>query len=107
MRGPARKRQSVETTVSPIDGRSSSDRGADQGGRRWPAIIGKAVGLVAAQREALSRSAEVLKPINYMLRRWSDFARVVDDGRICLSNNAAERALRGIAVGRRNWTFAG
>ena len=31
----------------------------------------------------------------------------MDDGRICLSNNAAERALRGIAVGRKNWTFAG
>ena len=29
------------------------------------------------------------------------------DGRVCLSNNAAERALRGIAVGRHNWTFAG
>jgi transposase len=28
-------------------------------------------------------------------------------GPICMSNNAAERALRGIAVGRRNWTFAG
>lgn len=52
------------------------------------------------ERETLSRSAEVLKPINYMLRRWGDFARFLDDGRICLSNNAAERA-------RRNWTFAG
>jgi transposase len=31
----------------------------------------------------------------------------MSDGRICLSNNAAERALRGVAVGRRNWTFAG
>ena len=33
--------------------------------------------------------------------------RFLDDGRLCLSNNAAERALRGIAVGRHNWTFAG
>jgi transposase len=31
----------------------------------------------------------------------------MSDGRICLTNNAAERALRGVAVGRRNWTFAG
>ena len=31
----------------------------------------------------------------------------MDDGRICVSNNAAERAVRGIAVGRRNWTFCG
>ena len=59
------------------------------------------------ERETLSRSSEVLKPINYMLRRWNDFARFLDDGRICLTNNCAERALRGIALGRRNWTFAG
>jgi transposase len=59
------------------------------------------------ERETLSRSAEVLKPINYILKRWSDFARLLDDGRICLSNNAAERSLRGVALGRRNWTFAG
>ena len=59
------------------------------------------------ERETLSRSSEVLKPMNYMLRRWDEFARFLDDGRVCLSNNAAERALRGVAVGRRNWTFAG
>ena len=59
------------------------------------------------ERETLSRSSEVMKPMNYMLRRWDDFARFLDDGRICLTNNAAERALRGIALGRRNWTFAG
>jgi hypothetical protein len=33
-----------------------------------------------------------------MLKRWADFARFLDDGRICLSNNAAERSLRGIAM---------
>ena len=59
------------------------------------------------ERETLSHSSEVLKPINYMLRRWDGFARFLDDGRICLTNNCAERALRGIALGRRNWTFAG
>ncbi|MCC8976847.1 IS66 family transposase [Bradyrhizobium brasilense] len=59
------------------------------------------------ERETLSRSSEVLKPINYMLRRWEGFARFLDDGRTCLTNNCAERALRGIALGRRNWTFAG
>jgi transposase len=35
------------------------------------------------------------------------FTRFLDDGRICLSNNAAERALRGIALGRKSWLFAG
>src|SRR4051794_15431474 len=52
-------------------------------------------------------SASVAEPIDYMLRRWPSFARFLDDGRICLSNNAAERALRGFALGRRSWLFAG
>src|SRR4029079_17943942 len=60
-----------------------------------------------AQRSRLSRSASVAEPIDYMLRRWPSFARFLDDGRICLSNNAAERALRGFALGRRSWLFAG
>ena len=42
-----------------------------------------------------------------MLTRWPSFTRFLDDGRNCLSNNAAERAVRCVAVGRRNWTFAG
>ena len=42
-----------------------------------------------------------------MLKRWPSFTRFLDDGRICLTNNAAERALRGIALGRRAWLFAG
>jgi transposase len=64
-------------------------------------------GWLRAQRSKLSRSSAVLKPIDYMLKRWSDFARFVDDGRICLTNNAAERTLRGWALGRKAWLFAG
>ena len=59
------------------------------------------------QRARLSNSSAVAKPIDYMLRRWERFARFIDDGRICLTNNAAERALRGFALGRRSWLFAG
>ncbi|MPR13296.1 IS66 family transposase [Microvirga tunisiensis] len=59
------------------------------------------------ERATLSKSSEVIEPIDYMLKRWDGFARFLEDGRICLTNNAAERALRGIALGRRNWTFAG
>ena len=43
----------------------------------------------------------------YMLTRWEAFTRFLDDGRICLTNNAAERALRGLALGRKSWLFAG
>jgi transposase len=59
------------------------------------------------ERATLSRSAEVIEPIDYMLKRWDGFALFLEDGRVCLTNNAAERALRGIALGRRSWTFAG
>ena len=55
----------------------------------------------------LSARSDTAKAINYILSRWVAFTRFLDDGRICLSNNAAERALRGIAIGRRNWTFCG
>jgi hypothetical protein len=50
------------------------------------------------ERPGLSRSASVIKPIDYMLKRWDRFAGFLHDGRICLSNNAAERALRGFAM---------
>ena len=59
------------------------------------------------QRAKLSAHNEIAKAIAYSLNRWSGLTRFLDDGRLCLSNNAAERALRGIAVGRHNWTFAG
>jgi transposase len=59
------------------------------------------------QRARLSNSSAVAKPIDYMLRRWERFARFIDDGCICLTNNAAERALRGFALGRKSWLFAG
>ena len=60
-----------------------------------------------AERARLSRHSSVAKAMDYMLRRWEMFARFDDDGRICLTNNAAERALRGIALGRKSWLFAG
>jgi transposase len=66
--------------------------------------------LEAWMREArgkLSRHNEVAKAMDYMLRRWETFSRFLDDGRICLTNNAAERALRGVALGRKAWLFAG
>jgi transposase len=60
-----------------------------------------------AERAKLSRHNAVAKAIDYMLTRWLAFTRFLDDGRICLTNNAAERALRGLALGRKSWLFAG
>jgi hypothetical protein len=83
-----------------INGRSPEERRAVRQEKSKP-LFDEMHAWLLRERETLSRSAEVLKPINYMLKRWSDFARFLDDGRICLSNNAAERSLRGIALGRR------
>ena len=55
----------------------------------------------------LSRHVAVAKAIDYILTRWEAFTRFLNNGRICLSNNAAERALRGLALGRKSWLFAG
>jgi transposase len=60
-----------------------------------------------AARARMSRHAEVAKAMDYMLKRWDTFVRFLHDGRICLSNNAAERALRGVALGRKSWLFCG
>ena len=59
------------------------------------------------ERPKLSRGSDVAKAMDYMLKRWPAFTRFLDDGRVCLTNNAAERALRGIALGRKSWLFAG
>ncbi len=59
------------------------------------------------RRAKLSGKNETGKVIDYMLKRWTVFTRFLDEGRLCMSNNAAERELRAVAVGRKNWTFAG
>lgn len=60
-----------------------------------------------ATRAEFSRHDPVAKAIHYMQSAWNEFIRFLDDGRICMTNNAAERALRGIALGRKSWLFAG
>ncbi|WP_407474623.1 IS66 family transposase [Sulfitobacter sp. PM12] len=62
-----------------------------------------------AERDRMSKHNPVAKAINYMFTkdRWAAFTRFLDDGRICLTNNAAERALRGVALGRKSWLFVG
>ena len=58
-------------------------------------------------RAKLSRHDDLAKAMNYMLTRWGAFTLFLEDGLVCLSNNAAERALRGITLGRKSWLFAG
>ena len=59
------------------------------------------------QAAKLSRAHDLAKAFNYILKRWTSFTLFLEDGRVCLSNNAAERGLRGIALGRKSWLFCG
>ena len=62
---------------------------------------------LTAQVGKLSRGHDLAKACHYMLRRWEAFTRFLDDGRICMTNNAAERALRCVPLGRKAWLFCG
>ena len=89
-----------------INGLSAAERLAVRRGRVAP-LVESLEQWMRAERAKLSRHADVAKAMDYMLKRWVAFTRFLEDGRICLTNNAAERALRGIAIGRKAWLFAG
>ncbi|QCO18539.1 IS66 family transposase (plasmid) [Azospirillum brasilense] len=71
------------------------------------ALVAALEGWMRMERARLSRHAPVAKAMDYMLTRWDGFTRFLGDGRLCLTNNAAERGLRGIALGRKAWLFCG
>ena len=75
--------------------------------QRSAPLVAELEAWMRATRRKLSRHSEVAGAMDYMLRRWASFSRFLDNGRICLTNNAAERALRGLALGRKAWLFAG
>jgi len=93
----------VERTIR---GRSAAERLAVRQTQVKPLVL-ELEAFLREKRALLSPGSTTAKAIGYSLIRWDAFTRFLDDGRICLSNNAAERALRGIAIGRRNWTFCG
>ena len=89
-----------------INGRPAEDRLAVRRARTAP-LVSDLEAWMRNERGKLSRHSEVAKAMDYMLKRWAAFTRFLADGRICLTNNAAERELRGIALGRKAWLFAG
>jgi hypothetical protein len=80
-----------------INGQSIDERLAVRRERVAP-LVSDLEAWMQAQRAKLSRHNDVAKAMNYMLTRWDTFTRFLNNGRICLTNNAAERALRGIAM---------
>jgi len=89
-----------------INGKPSEERLAARKEHSAP-LVAELEAWMRANRAKLSGGADVAKAMDYMLKRWAAFARFLEDGRICLTNNCAERALRGIALGRKSWLFAG
>ena len=89
-----------------INGKTPDERRAVRQDFSKPLVEGLHAYMVE-QRARLSRGNDVAKALDYLLKRWEAFTRFLDDGRVCLSNNAAERAVRGIALGRKSWLFAG
>ena len=71
--------------------------------------MGELEAWLRSERARLSKHAKVAKAIDYLLStaHWPGFTRFLKDGRVCLSNNCAERSLRGVALGRKSWLFAG
>src|SRR5215510_7712135 len=89
-----------------INGATPDERVRGRHERSRPLVIALQTWL-REQRAKVSKHSETGKAIDYSLKRWGALTRFLDDGRLCMSNNAAERKLRAIALGRRNWTFAG
>ncbi|WP_183629494.1 IS66 family transposase [Novosphingobium sediminicola] len=89
-----------------INGKGASERLAVRQDLSAPLVV-ELHAWLTAQLAKLSRNHDLAKAINYMLRRWDAFTRFLDDGRICLTNNAAERALRCVPLGRKAWLFCG
>lgn len=89
-----------------INGKPPPERQRVRNERSRPLVAALEIWL-REQRAKLSAGNKTAKAIQYSLNCWEALTRFLDDGRLCMSNNAAERALRCVAVGRKNWTFAG
>jgi transposase len=89
-----------------INGMTPQERARARDERSRPLVI-ELQAWLREQRAKVSKHTETGKAIDYSLKRWTAFTRFLDDGRLCMSNNAAEREVRAVALGRKNWTFAG
>jgi transposase len=89
-----------------INGKSAEERLAARQISSRP-LVEDLHAYMRAQLARLARGHDLAKAINYILKRWTSFTLFLQDGRVCLSNNAAERGLRGIALGRKSWLFCG
>jgi len=91
---------------SEIRGRAPDERRTVRQSRSRPLLDAMRLWLDASLAK-LSKKSDTSAAIRYALARWDALVRFCDDGRIEIDNNAAERALRTVAIGRKNYLFAG
>src|SRR3984957_11690655 len=89
-----------------IQGRSAEERRAIRDLRSRP-LLGSLKQWLEKTLGKLSRKSDTAVAVRYALGRWEALLRYCDDGRLEIDNNAAERALRAVALGRKNYLFAG
>jgi transposase len=89
-----------------INGKPAEQRLAERQARSKPLLDALHAWLLT-QRRRLSGKATLGKAMQYALNRWDALARYVEDGRLSIDNNLAERQLRGIALTRKNFLFLG
>lgn len=90
----------------PIRGRPPDERRAIRQARSKP-LVDSLRQWFEATRSKLSHKSETTVAIRYALSRWNALTRYIEDGHVEIDNNAAERSLRGVALGRKNYLFAG
>ena len=94
------------TIEAEIAGHPADARLAVRQARAVP-ILDALHGWLVGQRRRLSSKNALARAIQYALSRWEALMRYTRDGRLAIDNNVAERALRGIAITRKNFLFLG
>jgi len=89
-----------------IRGRTADERHAVRQEHSHPKVDAFRV-WAEEQLEHISGKSDLARAFRYALNRWPSFCLFLDDGRVAMDNNAAERAMRPIGIGRKNWLFAG
>ena len=97
-----RRIQALYQVEAEITGRTAAERKAVREARSAPLLAD-----LKAQRRRASGKTVLGRALQYALGRWEALTRYADDGRLAIDNNVAERLMRGIAVSRKNFLFAG
>lgn len=100
-----RKRVAEEWNDLPLEARAVLI--ADERGAHAQPVLDEFKKWLDKQAEDALPKSPIAVAVRYALNQWDALCRYVEDGRLAIDNNAAERALRGIAIGRKNWLFCG